>query len=577
MKNYCDVLRIPFKQLSVRLAGIASLLLIAGTAPQPVLAEIDRPLNYLIILGDDISASSLGCYGALNPYTSPNIDKLASEGVRFSNMFVSEAICAPTRAELYTGLQPERNGCYRNHLGTNEGTKSVVHHLEKLGYRVGLAGKRHFWPASVYPFEMIKGFDPKCATRNPDPDDWTGVETFMTHDREQPFCLFICSVHAHAPWTAGDSSLWNLDELKLPAHLVDNEITRHYYREMLAEVRLFDDQVGRARELLERQKLDEHTVLIVLDENGTGMPGGKWTTYDWGVRSACVMKWPASYKAKFTTDAIAQYCDIVPTLIDAAGGAVPANLDGKSLLPLIQAKTQVHREKAYFVFNNRDDRKKDPRFSSRAVTDGRYKLIWTLTPENLYGVAAVSGIDFGKHNKGSDVPKIYGSWLESMKTEAHAAALVKRYRLRPEFQLFDLSADRWEMNNLATNPEYHAKVQELKTAISDWMKQQGDDGHLDGEGITYADTPFAETANKPSLNREKYPPVSEKKPEGISYPYDQLTESALKFMGENKGEPFFMPLPLNLWVKPRLVPVCRFNLRCIKSITPRDVLSLMMV
>ncbi|GEM_PF-6653584 len=92
------------------------------------------------------------------------------------------------------------------------------------------------------------------------------------------------------------------------------------------------------------------------------MPGGKWTTYDWGVRSACVMKWPESYQAKFETNALSQYCDILPTLIDAAGGKVPKSLDGKSLLPLIKGKTKRHRERAYFVFNNRDDRKKAPPF-----------------------------------------------------------------------------------------------------------------------------------------------------------------------------------------------------------------------
>ena len=452
-----------------------------------------KPLNYLILLADDISASTLGCYGSLNPHTSPQIDKLAGEGVRFTNMFVSEAMCAPARAELYTGLQPERNGCNRNHLPTNVGTKSVVHYLKDLGYRTGLAGKRHFSPQSVYPFESVKGFDPKCATRDPHPDNWEDVEKFMTRDSDEPFCLFICSVHAHAPWNAGDSSLWKLNELKLPAHLVDNATTRHYYREMLAEVRLFDDQVGTAYALLKKHKLDENTVLIVLDENGVGMPGGKWTTYDWGVRSACVMKWPESYEANFKTDAIAQYCDILPTLIDGAGGTVPSDLDGRSLLPLIKGETQAHREQAYFMFNNRDDRKVGPHFSSRAVTDGQYKLIWNLTPENMYGVAAISGIDFGKHNRGSDVPKVYGSWLDSMQEgDAHAAEMIKRYRVRPEYQLFDLNKDRWEMNNLADNPEHQPRLHQLKAGISAWMKRQGDDGHLTGVGIKYAETEFAE-------------------------------------------------------------------------------------
>ena len=125
---------IKIKSSSVFFARLALVFLSASIAHA-------KPPNYLIVLGDDISASTLGCYGALNPNTSPNIDKLASEGVRFTNMFVSEAMCAPARAELYTGLQPERNGCIRNHMATNVGTKSVIHHLRKLDYRVGLSGQ----------------------------------------------------------------------------------------------------------------------------------------------------------------------------------------------------------------------------------------------------------------------------------------------------------------------------------------------------------------------------------------------------------------------------------------------------
>ena len=308
--------------------------------------------NFLILVGDDISASSIGCYGASNPHTSPNIDKLAKEGIRFTNMFVSEAICAPTRAELYTGLQPHRNGCMVNHKATKKGTLSVVQHMQKLGYRVGLTGKRHFSPKSVYPFEDVKGFPAGCNAREKTDETWDGVEEFMTRDSEQPFCLFICSIHAHAPWDSGDTSLWELDKLQLPPQLVDTEQTRHYYREHLAEVRLFDDQVGKARALLEKTNLDNRTALIVLNENGAGMPFGKWTTYDWGVRSACVMKWPGLKQGVFTTDALAQYCDILPTLIDAAGGSAPSELDGKSLLPLIMGKTKTHRDKAFFVYNS---------------------------------------------------------------------------------------------------------------------------------------------------------------------------------------------------------------------------------
>lgn len=434
--------------------------------------------NFLILLADDISATSLGCYGSENPNTSPNIDQLAHEGIRFKNMFVSQAICAPTRAELYTGLQPQRNGCYRNHTATNEGTLSVVHYLKKLGYRVGLSGKQHFSPASVYPFEKIEGFESVCASRAPIAESWEGVKDFMSQNENQPFCLFICSIHAHAPWDAGNSSLWNSEDLKLPEHFVDNKITRNYYREYLAEVRLFDEQVGKSKSVLKELNLEDNTVLIVLDENGAGMPCGKWTTYDWGTRSACVMKWPESYKANFETDAIAQYCDILPTLIDAAGGEVPVNLDGKSLLPLIMGRTKTHRDKAFFSYNNRDDRKIDPHFSERAVFDGRFKLIRNLTPGNLYALNDINGFDIGNQIGNQGPQKMYSSWVEQAKTDSFAEKMVQRFLHRPEFQLFNLDSDPSEMNNLASVPEYQSKVKELMTSLSEWMVQQGDDGHL---------------------------------------------------------------------------------------------------
>lgn len=438
-----------------------------------ILAQNKAP-NYLIILGDDISASNIGCYGSVNKNTTPNIDKLADEGIRFTNMFVAEAMCAPTRAELYTGMSPYKNGCTVNHAATKNGTLSIVQHLEKLGYRVGLTGKRHFRPNSVYPFEFIDGFTPNCTSHGLAPDSWDGVEEFMNRNPEQPFCLIICSVHAHSPWDAGDASLWNLDEIKLPKNLVDTEETRHFYREYLSEIRLFDEQVGKARESLKKHKLDENTALIVLDENGVGMPGGKWTTYDLGVRSACIMKWPKPYSANFETDAIGKYCDILPTLIDAAGGEVPKSMDGESLLPLITGKTKEHREKAFFVYNSGPE---GPAFSSRAVTDGRFKLIWTLTPENLYAVRTINGFDYFHVDKFEDrhVRKMYLSWLTKAGYDKDARDIVQRFRQRPEFQLFDLNSDPEEMDNLAINPEYESKVAELKASILEWMEEQGDE------------------------------------------------------------------------------------------------------
>ena len=167
--------------------------------------DLKQKPNFVILLANDVSSDSIGCYGSPNPHTTPHIDKLAQNGIKFTNMFVSEAMCGPARAELYTGLMPQRNGTYRNHKASNSDIKSVVHYLGDLGYRVGLAGKKHIGPENVYPFETVPGICGKAAEAKPKPDDWSGVQSFIKRDPKQPFCLVIGSIHAHSPWTVGET------------------------------------------------------------------------------------------------------------------------------------------------------------------------------------------------------------------------------------------------------------------------------------------------------------------------------------------------------------------------------------
>ncbi|QZT38404.1 sulfatase [Halosquirtibacter xylanolyticus] len=455
--------------------GLCGLLGWNVQAKAPKDKKEERP-NFIILLGDDISSNSLGCYGSPNKGTSPNIDNLASHGVMFTNMFVTEAICAPTRAELYTGKQPFKNGVYVNHNQTYKGTKSVVHYLSDLGYRVGLTGKRHFGPKSVYPFEMIQALPQNCNARDVGVADWSNIRKFIKRNDQEPFCLFLCSVQAHSPWDSGDPSPWRVNDLVLPKNLVDTRQTRMQYREYLAEVKLFDDQVGRVNTMMKELKIDKNTVFIVLDENGAGMPTGKWSNYDWGVRSACVMKWPKKYKINDTkSDAIAQYCDILPTLIDAAGGERIIDLDGQSLLPLLKQKKSKHRDYAYFTYNSGPV---GPAYPIRAITDGKYKLINNMMPDTLFGAWTINGFQFGKEDPMLDRPErlMYLSWLQKAKKDSTAAFLVKRFRDRPSYELYDLDNDPHELNNLIQESSLESKISSLKIELERWKRSQGDLG-----------------------------------------------------------------------------------------------------
>src|SRR5690606_32993702 len=119
--------------------------------------EKDRP-NIILIMGDDLSYNDIEPYGNTQVRT-PNLSLLAREGMCFDNMFTSTAMCAPTRQQLMTGVYPVRNGAYPNHSRVYDGTRSVAHHLQQLGYRTALIGKKHYAPEESFPFEYLGGRD----------------------------------------------------------------------------------------------------------------------------------------------------------------------------------------------------------------------------------------------------------------------------------------------------------------------------------------------------------------------------------------------------------------------------------
>ncbi|MBI1324887.1 sulfatase-like hydrolase/transferase [bacterium] len=177
-------------------------------------------LNVPIILADVCTFSDLPIYGGRNAKT-PNLDRLASQGLTFDRAYVSSAMCQPCRAELFTGQQPVRNGCAWKHSASRPGTCSLPRHLAPLCYRAGIAGKVHEAPKAVIPFENVAGFDPNAVREPTKPHDLAGIREFMTRDRSQPFCLVVGLVEPHVPWVMGDRSKYPPGERKLPPHLAD--------------------------------------------------------------------------------------------------------------------------------------------------------------------------------------------------------------------------------------------------------------------------------------------------------------------------------------------------------------------
>jgi len=338
----------------------------------------DRP-NFLIIIADDCTFNDLPVYGGRNAKT-PNIDALAASGLTFDRAYLSEAMCQPCRSELYSGQFPMRNGCAWNHSASRPTVKSIPQYLRPLGYRVGLAGKVHVKPRKAFPFHKVGGFEPSCVRAPTRPHDLGPVTRFMRG--EEPFCLVVALVEPHVPWVMGDPSLYPPDKIALPPNIADTRRTRQDYAKYLAEITYMDGQVGELLAALDESGKAKDTLVLFTSEQGAQFPGCKWTNWDTGVHTALIARWPGKIAAGKHTEAIVQYADVLPTFVHAATGNAPSSgFDGKSFLAVLRGQSDSHRNYAFGLHNNLPE---GPRYPIRTVTDGEYRYIRNLLPDEIY-------------------------------------------------------------------------------------------------------------------------------------------------------------------------------------------------
>ncbi|WP_170110373.1 sulfatase-like hydrolase/transferase [Flavilitoribacter nigricans] len=430
-------------------------------------AQAEKP-NFLLILSDDLTYHDLGCYGNEQVKT-PHIDQLAREGMLFEYCFNSSPMCAPTRMSLYSGIHPVRNGGHPNHSGVYDHIRSMPHYLGGLDYEVALLGKQHYLPLENFPFDHLGGISHDNG--NGLDLDLTKARDFIQKNKNNPWCLVVASNQSHTPWNQGDTTQYDLDKLYLPPYLIDTEETRRGLRRYYAEITYFDRQLGTVLEYLEASGQSENTVVIYLSEQGSNLPHSKWTLYDSGLRSAAIVRYPDRIAANSTTTAMIQYVDVLPTMLEMAGAEPEAfDFDGESFLPVLAGKQQQHRQYVYGVQTSRGIFNGPEAYGIRSVRNERFKLIWNLNYDQDFSntVIAKNG-PYG----------IYGSWKAAAESgNAAARAEVDRYQTRPEWELYDLEHDPFEMKNMIGYPAAHTLIEELKPKLQAWMEQQGDMGDL---------------------------------------------------------------------------------------------------
>ena len=416
-------------------------------------SQTRRP-NIVIIISDDHGLEDAGCYGNTVVQT-PNIDQLASEGMKFNMAFTATAMCAPSRSMLYTGLFPHRNGAHPNHSSIRPGVRTLPHYMSELGYKTPLAGKTHIKPRQSFPFEYM-GLD--------------GVDKYLAKVGGEPFCLVIATNDPHGPYKkAKPGEGYDPAKVELPPYLVDTPETRQLMANYYNSVADLDEQVGKYLTLIEKYSLKENTLFIYASDHGSGFPFAKWTLYDAGLNVPFIARWPGHIKGGTVTDAMISFVDVLPTFIEAVGGTPPEDLDGRSFLAVLEGKKRDHRE---FIFATHTTKGiiSGSEYPVRAMRTRTHKYIRNLNPDGTFTNVVTHGHD----NDEARGARYWKSWVRLAESDASAAERVKMYQHRPAQELYDLRTDPYERNNIAGDVAHKELIADLRARLKEWMKQQGD-------------------------------------------------------------------------------------------------------
>lgn len=415
--------------------------------------------DLVIFLTDDQSQLDASPYGE-KVIQTPNMQRLADSGLTFARAFVASPSCAPSRAALLTGRMPARNGAEANHSRPRAALKKWPAYFQELGYEVVAFGKvSHYKHTADYGFDHFEHdtFHDHAAIP-------AAVEFLRKRDRSKskPLCLFVGSNWPHVPWPEKNLG-YDPAQLTLPSGSVDTPETRQWRARYAAAVTKADDDLGLIRQAA-RETLGENVLFLFTSDHGAQWPFGKWNLYDAGIRVPLIVAWPGVVKPGTRTDAMVSWVDFLPTLIEAAGGKAPKDIDGRSFLPVLRGKKSSHRSEI-FATHSGDGRWNI--YPMRSLRTEGWKYILNLHPEFAFTTHIDLAGNLGQR-------PYFSTWEAAATTNAAAAAIVKRYHARPAEELYALAADPQELHNLAGQEGYNSRLQRMRAAMESWMREQGD-------------------------------------------------------------------------------------------------------
>lgn len=410
-------------------------------------ANVAAP-NILLVTCHD-AGRYFGCYGKPE-IPSPNIDALAADGVLLENLFASSPVCSPSRGSIATGLYPQRNGL----VGlTHEpwswrfkpGVLHAAERFARLGYRAILVGNQHEDPdVGRLGFHEAHARQAGSVPTASEVADAAVSRLGGLKEQKEPFYMQVGFIETHRDYAAWGAVARDGGGVFIPPYIVPNEAARDDFALLQGCIEKLDTAFGRIMVSLRENGLEDNTIVVFCVDHGIEVPRAKWSCYDAGLETACLMRWPkGGVRGGLRVKELLSNVDLLPTLLDLAGLPGEEGLDGRSFAGLLQGEKGGYapREAIFAIFEGFNTVTHPS--VSRAVRTGRYKLIRNFSPCRL-----------------PDVPV--------------DLAQPKARRKCPVAQLYDILEDPWELEDLSRRVGFEQVKGELDRLLLDWLQRMDD-------------------------------------------------------------------------------------------------------
>ena len=453
-------------------AGAAALAM-SGHTVGAARESSQRP-NILLITVDDLNCDSVGVYGCSTPEITPNLDRLASQGMRFEHAHVTIAVCQPCRGVLMTGRYPHRSGGEGFYHLTKDNVPTLQAIFQGAGYRTGIMGKvGHSTPYASFEYDFVQG----GGTREPS-EFYRVVRNFAEDSKreERPFYFMANSSDPHRPFHGSEqekrkwgnrkeppapSRVYKPHEVEMPGFLPDLPPVRQEIAEYFSTVRRCDDSVGQILKALDDAGVSDNTIVMFISDHGMALPFAKTNVYRHSTRTPWMVRWPGVVEpGSFESQHMISGIDLLPTLLDALDLPQPEGMDGTSFLPLLHGRDQGDRQLVFTQFHETSAKR---RYPMRAVQDRRFGYIFNpwSNGERTFRNESQSG-------------RTMKAMQEAAEDNARIASRVELFLHRTVEEFYDYRADPDARHNLIDEPKYQNEIDRLRDELERWMVRTED-------------------------------------------------------------------------------------------------------